>query len=437
MVVVAIVWVYAGLVSALYGQLTLDLVRRWLPVTPGPSVPPVLLPLVGLGALATLCSALSLVGPVALGAHLVILAGAAAYAIASRRRLALRVAEIRTALRAVTPGSAVLGVGILAIALERTAGLLYVYDTGLYHAQAIRWLEEYGTVTGVGNLHMRFAYPTAWFPVVALFSLPFLGLGSLHVLTGLVVALFVLYTLDGFGRIRAGQRQASSFVRLALVAAPFLLFANWLSSPTPDVVGTILTWTAGLLALERAEAGTLGTLDSDSVVMLALTAFAAAMKVSVAPILLLAWPFAWRQVTGGRRRTAGALLLVVMVPVLLLGVRTFIIAGYPVYPLYPLPPLDRPLVDWAIPPDTARLDLGWVLAWARIPGPPPMSCSPRRCRSGFPAGMGGCRGPTSAPSRPSWSWSPWRWESRSCVGHAGRPRRPAGRRRSSSAWYSA
>lgn len=28
------------------------------------------------------------------------------------------------------------------------------YDTGLYHAQAIRWIEDYGVVPGLGNLHM-------------------------------------------------------------------------------------------------------------------------------------------------------------------------------------------------------------------------------------------------------------------------------------------
>ena len=30
-------------------------------------------------------------------------------------------------------------------------------DTALYHAQAIRWIEEYGVVPGLGNLHCRFA----------------------------------------------------------------------------------------------------------------------------------------------------------------------------------------------------------------------------------------------------------------------------------------
>ena len=31
------------------------------------------------------------------------------------------------------------------------------YDSDLYHAQSIRWIEEYGVVKGLGNLQVRFA----------------------------------------------------------------------------------------------------------------------------------------------------------------------------------------------------------------------------------------------------------------------------------------
>ncbi|MDE5599017.1 MAG: hypothetical protein K2J04_14465, partial [Lachnospiraceae bacterium] len=49
------------------------------------------------------------------------------------------------------------------------------YDTGLYHAQSIRWIEEYGIVKGLGNLHCRLAYNSASFALSALYSFAFLG----------------------------------------------------------------------------------------------------------------------------------------------------------------------------------------------------------------------------------------------------------------------
>lgn len=36
------------------------------------------------------------------------------------------------------------------------------YDSDLYHAQSIRWIEEYGIVPGLGNIHVRFAYNSSF-----------------------------------------------------------------------------------------------------------------------------------------------------------------------------------------------------------------------------------------------------------------------------------
>ena len=40
-------------------------------------------------------------------------------------------------------------------------------DTGIYHAQAIRWYEEYGLVKGLGNLQQHFAYNSAYLAYAA------------------------------------------------------------------------------------------------------------------------------------------------------------------------------------------------------------------------------------------------------------------------------
>mgnify|MGYP003412875850 FL=1 len=48
------------------------------------------------------------------------------------------------------------------------------YDSDLYHAQSIRWIEEYGIVKGLGNLHVRLAYNSSIFAVSALYSMKFL-----------------------------------------------------------------------------------------------------------------------------------------------------------------------------------------------------------------------------------------------------------------------
>lgn len=58
------------------------------------------------------------------------------------------------------------------------------FDSLNYHAQSIRWLEEHGIVKGLGNLHTRLAYNSAFFPLQALFSFTWAYGQSLHSLNG-------------------------------------------------------------------------------------------------------------------------------------------------------------------------------------------------------------------------------------------------------------
>jgi hypothetical protein len=63
------------------------------------------------------------------------------------------------------------------------------YDSDLYHAQSIRWIEEYGIVKGLGNIHVRFAYNSSFFALQALYSMKFLIGDSLHAVNGFIALL--------------------------------------------------------------------------------------------------------------------------------------------------------------------------------------------------------------------------------------------------------
>ena len=72
------------------------------------------------------------------------------------------------------------------------------YDSDLYHAQSIRWIEEYGVVPGLGNIHVRFAYNSSFFALSALYSMRFLGGQSLHTVNGFFALLLSLEVLKAF-----------------------------------------------------------------------------------------------------------------------------------------------------------------------------------------------------------------------------------------------
>ena len=83
---------------------------------------------------------------------------------------------------------------VLFFAYAASHGYLHV-DTGLYHAQSIRWAEEYGAVPGLALLHNRLGYNSAAFPLTALYSMKFLTERSLHGAAGYLALLVALECL--------------------------------------------------------------------------------------------------------------------------------------------------------------------------------------------------------------------------------------------------
>ncbi len=69
------------------------------------------------------------------------------------------------------------------------------YDTENYHAASIRWIEEYGAVKGLGNLHTRFAYNSSFLCLQALFSFSWIYKMSLHSMNGFLWVYFVIFCI--------------------------------------------------------------------------------------------------------------------------------------------------------------------------------------------------------------------------------------------------
>ena len=233
------------------------------------------------------------------------------------------------------------------------------YDTYLYHAQSIRWIEEYGIVPGMGNLHNRLAYNSAIFPLQALFSLEFLLGRSLHSINGFIVVLMLGYALCTMKSFREKRVFASDFLRLLLIV--FLLNeqnCGTISSPGSDIlalglVAYIMTkWTSYWEDGERD--------DAPYVMLSLLGVYAVSVKLSAAMIVLLALMPAvslirnkkWRQIT-----VYISLGMIIIVPFL---IRNIIISGYLVYPY---PELDLFNVDWKMPEYTLLFDRNEIKAW--------------------------------------------------------------------------
>ncbi|MDZ7776438.1 MAG: hypothetical protein U5L09_12955 [Bacteroidales bacterium] len=135
---------------------------------------------------------------------------------------------------------------VLSIAAIAANGINH-HDTGLYHAQSIKWIQNYPVVPGLGNLHHRLAFNSMLFPVEALFSVNYyinpldtkIIIYPLSALVSIVVfsRLFYLVFLETRNRSFSGWKFTFYLLVLVLSLNYLLIF---IASPAPDTITAIL-----------------------------------------------------------------------------------------------------------------------------------------------------------------------------------------------------
>ena len=203
------------------------------------------------------------------------------------------------------------------------------YDTGLYHAQAIRWIEEYRVVPGLGNLHMRLAYNSAFMSLQALFSLGWLLGQSLHTLNGFFCLAALCYA---FSTMRLWGRESCRVSDLLKgVMVIYVVQKRYdISSSGTDILAMLLILYLFIKWSEYRERG-----REDGVLygyLCLVSVYAVTVKLSAASAVVLAlYPLYLflknKNVRAILAHVAGG--LVILLPFL---IRNVIISGYLVYP---------------------------------------------------------------------------------------------------------
>lgn len=235
------------------------------------------------------------------------------------------------------------------------------YDSYLYHAQSIRWIEEYGAVPGLGNLHNRIAYNSSIFCLQALFSIKFLFGQSLHSINGFITLVFIGYALCSMKFLRKRKWYVSDFLRLGLI-----IFFNdsqnypLISSPGSDLLALGLVLYILIKWVSLWEDGE--THQAPYAYLCLLGVFDVSVKLSAAMIVLLALLPTVELVKKKKWKDICLYVFAGVVIILPFLIRNVIISGYL---LYPYPELDLFDVDWKMPEYTLFFDRNEVKAWGR------------------------------------------------------------------------
>lgn len=354
MFVTAILFAYLSLVSLVFGVG----VRRVLGLDG--TVPAAALLATGMAVVSAAAGLASLAIPLNGFAHLALLAATIGVAVWLRVPVVAELRGFAQTWRSLPTWIEIGGVVATVVLLEHTADVTHSYDTGLYHAQSIRWMEEWGAVPGLGNLRVYFAQFQGWFVTSALFSLRALGLGPLHGLTGWLSWIFMLSALPRIARFVTGERTASTFLWGWLGTGRLLRFIS-LSAPATDMPAALLVWLTYLVALEALESEAKPARqawDTHIAVIAILSGFALSVKLAALPVLAVsALLIAMRRASLWK---SGLATFALVLPFMLISV---IQSGYPLYPATALP---LP-ADWRVPAHEVREGVREVKNWAWYP----------------------------------------------------------------------
>lgn len=300
----------------------------------------------------------SLFSGVGLTANIVLVAGCICIGIFERKKLGEWIRSCRDYIKNHPRLCGFLVFLFLLMAYGTSCGIIH-YDTGLYHAQSIRWIEEYGVVKGLGNLHCRLAYNSASFALTALYSMRFFGGQSFHVMAGFLA--FIL-AVECMGLLKAVQRKrlnVSDYGRIMAIYYLLIIFDEMVS-PASDyfMVLTafylIIRWLA-LLEENEKQPEAYGLLCL-------LGVFLMSIKLSAALILLLVIYPAILLIKEKKVKEILTFLGMGIFTILPYLIRNVVISGWLVYPftfidLFP--------VDYKIPKGMAEYDAKEIQVWGR------------------------------------------------------------------------
>lgn len=247
---------------------------------------------------------------------------------------------------------------ILLYAYGTSRGISH-YDTGLYHAQSIRWIEAYGVVKGLGNLHCRLAYNSASFALSALYSMAFLGGQSYHTCVGFLALILAAVCLEIKNVFRERKLRASAFAR---VMGFYFLFAIYdeMVSPASDYFMVMIAFYIIIRWMDLLEEGEEEIFPY--AMLCVLCVFLMTVKLSAALIVLLVIKPASVLIRRRKWLETGIYLTLGTVTALPYLIRNVILSGWLIYPFAGINLFG---VDWKIPKENAVYDAREIQVYGR------------------------------------------------------------------------
>lgn len=234
-------------------------------------------------------------------------------------------------------------------------------DTDLYHAPAIQWIERYGVVPGLGNLHNRFAYNSAFLCLQALFSWRSVIGQSLHGMNAFLGMMMTFYAIMTLSPLQKKKMQVADGMNLLIVYYIAGMLGD-ISSPNTDFSAMLIVLFIFSKWL-RGGGWNPETENKEEELLSLLILFGITIKLSVIPLALYLIKPLVRYIRGKKWKDMGVCFIMACIVALPFVLRNVIISGYL---LYPYAWLDIFHVDWKMPAYMVIRDNHEIMAWGRL-----------------------------------------------------------------------
>jgi hypothetical protein len=219
---------------------------------------------------------------------------------------------------------------ILAFSLAKCAQLPFIIDNESYYIQTIKWLNEYGFVKGLANLHIFLGQNSPFHVLQAGFNFSFIS-DQFNDLNGFVLVISSLYFMLEFEK-QFNLNKKIHWIGLVLIFN--MLFFQFVNTPSPDLIIILVSQIILYIYIEKENN------SSNFKVICLLFLFLFFIKITIAPIGLLLLLIS---LTEKKRFVFFLSISLLIVSVLI--IKNTIITGYPFYPAT----VYKANVDWRIP----------------------------------------------------------------------------------------
>lgn len=243
---------------------------------------------------------------------------------------------------------------IILINLFFSSSGIYNYDSGLYHVQAIKWIQNFPVIPGLGNFHGRFAFNSMYFPISAAFSLNNANT-LIFPLTTITFIVFLIWQYFNLKKYILKRDIKGVGLTFSIVLPLFGYFSNWISSPSADVICSIFS----VIILQFIVNNTKGKIYN--LILISLVFLLTSYKLSMVPLTLITLFYIHSNTLFKDIIKISGLAIFILLPFF---IRNYYLSGYLIYPF---PDIDLFSPDWKIPLSEVVKEKSWIKSWAIKP----------------------------------------------------------------------